>query len=156
MIKLRKYRETDNILVDDEDVERLNSILRPTAFWVIGSRGYVVGWHKDWQMQVTLGRMVLNTTDSSIYVDHINHNKLDNRKVNLRLCTNTQNQFNSTKIKGAVPFKGVFYRKDRNKYTSRIRIGGERLHLGMFDTAEEAYQAYKEAALKYHKEFACI
>lgn len=87
------------------------------------------------------------------WIDHINGVKADNRICNLRLATPTQNQQNKAGS-GTYP-KGVTW---RNRYTkpwqAKIRVNGERLHLGSFATMEEAATAYQEAAAKYHGEFA--
>jgi hypothetical protein len=90
------------------------------------------------------------------WIDHINQHKYDNRMVNLRLATPTENQQNKAGY-GWLP-KGVSLRQEANRakpYQARIRVNGERLLLGSFATAEEAAVAYQEACIKYHGEFAC-
>lgn len=89
------------------------------------------------------------------WVDHINGIKADNRIVNLRLATPTQNQQN--KAGSGQYAKGVTWRDRQTKpWQAKIRVNGERLHLGSFATHDEAAEAYKQAALKYHGEFACL
>lgn len=88
------------------------------------------------------------------WVDHINGIKADNRIVNLRLATPTQNQQN--KAGYGQYSKGVTWRdRIRKPWQAKIRVNGQRLHLGSFETEEEAAQAYQEACRKYHGEFAC-
>lgn len=93
-------------------------------------------------------------------VDHINGNTLDNRRANLRLCTQTQNTCNRKKNRNnRSGFKGVNRKKSDRigkhwKWASRIGIGKKRLFLGAFETAEEAARVYDEAAKIYHGEFA--
>ena len=77
-------------------------------------------------------------------IDHINRDKLDNRIVNLRSVTPQQNQFNKD-------VKGYYYDKKRNKYRSKIKVGGKETHLGYFNTPEEATDAYINAKQIYHK-----
>lgn len=88
-------------------------------------------------------------------VDHINHDKWDNRACNLRVCSPAENCRNtrgqSTK-KSRLP-KGVF--RDRQYLIAKITVGGESHVLGYFKTPEEAHQCYKEHADRLHKEFAC-
>lgn len=98
-----------------------------------------------------LGRELLLTE----FVDHIDGNGLNNRRSNLRLVTNAQNQQNSRmRIDNASGYKGVSLDVRRGRWRACIRIDRKNLHLGMFDTPELAHEAYCEAAIKYHGEFA--
>lgn len=90
-----------------------------------------------------------------LVVDHINGNGLDNRKENLRLCTNTENIRNAQrKPKGASSYRGVHFSKNTRKWCAKIRNGGEAIILGYFDDEREAAIAYDLAAKQYHGEFA--
>ena len=77
-------------------------------------------------------------------VDHINHNKLDNRKSNLRICTHQQNCMNVSDN-----VKGIHYDKSRNKWMAHIK--GK--NLGRFNTKEEAIEARKQAEMDYFGEY---
>ncbi|WDS60638.1 hypothetical protein BC7_00041 [Bacillus phage BC-7] len=76
-------------------------------------------------------------------IDHINRNKLDNRKENLRVCTKSENMHNRG-------FKGITFNKACNQYVARITVNGIRVYLGKFDTELEAMNVYKEAKLLHH------
>lgn len=86
-------------------------------------------------------------------VDHENTIRSDNRFVNLRLATTTENSQNSLPHKDNLSgFKGVT--KNRDKYSAKIRVNGVRKHLGSFTTPELAAAAYDTAANQYFGAFA--
>jgi hypothetical protein len=80
------------------------------------------------------------------YIDHVNGDPSDNRICNLRLASPAQNQMNIETQIGAV--RGAVFHKQTRKWQASIRI-----HLGSFDTAEDATAAYEAAAAKLHGEF---
>jgi hypothetical protein len=89
------------------------------------------------------------------YIDHDNGNGSDNRWVNLRPATESQNIANSKIRKdNKCGFKGISFDKKRNKYLARIVVNGKSINLGRFNTPEEAHKTYCEAAEKYYGEFA--
>jgi hypothetical protein len=88
-------------------------------------------------------------------VDHINGDRLDNRRENLRIVTRSQNAMNR-KWNGSKP-KGVsrnYNPRSLKPFTARIQFNGKPIFLGNFSTVEEAAQAYNEAAAKYFGEYA--
>jgi len=88
------------------------------------------------------------------FVDHINHNKLDNRKCNLREATNQQNIMNSRiKSTNKSGFKGVSRDNKRNKWSATIGFNYKTIHLGRFNNKEDAIKARQEAELLYFGEF---
>lgn len=74
----------------------------------------------------------LTKVKSGVFIDHINGNGLDNRRSNLRVATNSQNQMNVTATRGRSKFKGIYLTKDRDKWAARIRCNGKRFWLGTF------------------------
>lgn len=88
-------------------------------------------------------------------IDHINGDRLDNRWSNLREATRSQNLGNSripsTNKSG---FKGVSFDGRRNKWLAQITIDGVHYHLGRYDKAEDAAQAYREALRGHFGKFA--
>ena len=91
------------------------------------------------------------------HVDHINGDTLDNRKSNLRICTNAENSRNSKISKNNTSgFKGVMFvnERRRKKWVARIWKDRKVYHLGHFKTPEAAYAAYCKAAKELHGEFA--
>ena len=100
-------------------------------------------------------RIIMGITDPKIQVDHINGNKLDNRKENLRLATNQQNNYNVGPQKNNKSgYKGVSWKKDKNKWEAKIRNNNKLKFLGYFDDLVEAGRAYDRAALELFGEFA--
>ncbi len=88
-------------------------------------------------------------------VDHINGDRTDNRRCNLRLCTNKENVRNARVAShNTTGYKGVSYNKRRKKYESRITVDGRQLFLGYFINPIEAALAYDRAALRYLGEYA--
>lgn len=85
-------------------------------------------------------------------VDHINGDSTDNRWVNLRAATRSQNAINRH-FSNSTGYRGV-RQLPNGMYRARIKIPSKRVELGTFATAEEAYEAYKRAALKHHGPFA--
>ena len=76
-------------------------------------------------------------------IDHINRNKADNRICNLRNVTSQVNQWNRNE-------KGYYYHKQAKKYCARIKVNCKPIYLGLYDTPEDARQAYLNAKQKYH------
>jgi hypothetical protein len=88
-------------------------------------------------------------------VDHINHNTLDNRWVNLRPATKLQNMYNRSKRKNTSSrYKGVHWHEYAKKWRAGIRVNGRDKALGYFESELEAAKAYDRAARKHQKEFA--
>lgn len=132
------------LLIDKEDEYLLN------VKWSRSIQGYAYNF--------TLGlmhRVLLNAKKHDI-CDHINGNRLDNRKLNLRIVTyaiNAQNQL-KTKKPRLSKFKGVTFDKGRNKWKSGIGHKGKFINLGRFNVEVEAAAAYNEAAIKLFGQFA--
>ena len=103
-------------------------------------------------------RVVINVPEN-LLVDHINRNKLDNRKANLRPATTAQNTCNQAKRKSnnlSSKYKGVTWQRGINCWQSQIGVNGNTIYLGSFDSEIRAAKAYDRAARMYHKEFAVL
>jgi hypothetical protein len=139
-------------LIDAEDAELVGQYN-----WSLNGRGYVMtglplGNGK--RGTLLLHRLVMGEPEGKS-VDHQEHNKLDNRKAFLRPATNAQNQYNQgIPSHNTSGHKGVCWHKRDQKWQARIRHEGKSISLGYFTDVEEAAQAYREAAIRLHKEFA--
>jgi len=102
-----------------------------------------------------LMHIVVSRASSDLFVDHINGNGLDNRRENLRVCTNAENGRNRKKqTNNTSGFVGVCRIKKSGRYGTKIGIDGKYLYLGSYEDAAEAARVRDEAAIKYHEEFA--
>lgn len=117
--------------------------------WWRDNRGYVVAKIK--QRCARLHRVLLGFPPHDI--DHRDGDKLNNRRENLRPCTNHQNQANS-KPHGGKRFKGVYLQRKSGRFEAAIHPHGKRMHLGTFSTAEDAARAYDSKAREVYGEFA--
>lgn len=101
-----------------------------------------------------LHRYLLGVTDPQVKVDHENHNGLDCRRINLRLTTNQQNQFNRRSNVGSTSqFKGVHWDPRKKRWRVRPKINGKYVHIGNFTDEVEAARAYDEAVANFQREF---
>ena len=133
-------------LVDDEDFERVSAYK-----WCYMTAGYAARG-RDWGM-VYLHRFILNAPKGK-HVDHVNGDKLDNRRSNLRTCTHLQNRQNSKHYASNTSgHKGVAFDKTTGNWKAYINIDGKTVHLGRFPTAESAAEYRNAVAEKVFGEF---
>lgn len=97
---------------------------------------------------------VLLSAPIGIQVDHKDSNGLNNRRSNLRLATNAENQFNQRPpINNTSGVKGVNWSKVDAKWRARITVTGYQHHLGLFKNIEDAAAAYAQASITMHGDF---
>ena len=131
--------------------------------WHVNKQGYAVHfvnksdsifWGLPARKAIYMHRLIADDAENGEVVDHINHNKLDNRSENLRICSQKENLRNQ---KSGKRYKGVFYLKGRRKcWQAAIVVNGKKQFLGNFYSQEEAARAYNEAAIEYFGEFAYL
>ena len=142
-------------LVDDNDFEYLNQFR-----WYFSPYGYAARSKKKVGGKYPEGHTSLMHREimeikSKSDVDHINGDKLDNRKSNLRLATRSQNMINKDVTKRSVSgLKGVYWFARDKKWISTIVVNYKTIFLGYFKSKEKAARSYKEAAIKYFGEYA--
>jgi hypothetical protein len=144
-IKIKHKGEDLFYLIDKEDEERVREYN-----WYCDDHGYI----RNKTYKLMLHRFIMNVTDPTKLIDHINYDKLDNRKSNLRVVTHSQNMQNQKKYcNNTTGYKGVYLIKNQ-KWRAIITINKKRKHLGSYHTAEAAAHAYDSAARIYHGEYA--
>ena len=156
LIIVSKVCGIHTVLYDDKD----ENIIKAYTWYLCRGKSFnglivcakVPGVHRT----IFLHRVILSPPDG-YFVDHINMNRLDNRRCNLRIATKAQNSYNRpARRDNTSGYKGVWFRSNvKNKcWIAEIRINGKKIHIGTYQTKEEAALAYNEAAKKYHGEFA--
>jgi hypothetical protein len=123
--------------------------------WTLDPRGYVVGRPSGHDNSITLHRVLmygLNAKGGT--TDHINGDKMDNRRGNLRKCSQAQNSRNTKLAKNnSSGAKGVQKLQD-GRWKARITFNRKEIRLGVFGSRAEASAAYNAAALILHGDFA--
>lgn len=155
-IKSKKHGEI-KFLIDDEDYDKIKMYTWTLNYQVSVGNFYIVAakMKKRKMYYYRLHRLIMDCPNN-LSVDHINHNTLDNRKCNLRICTQSENSRNTrkqTRNKTSI-YKGVYFDKKLNKFRVQIMLYYKHIHIGLFDTQDKAAIAYNMAALKYFGEFA--
>ncbi|WP_049780588.1 Cro/CI family transcriptional regulator [Nitrosococcus halophilus] len=138
-------------LIDADDYERLVNYR-----WHVSALGYAVTWIlKDGQKaKEYMHRMILQVPKGFV-TDHINGDLLDNRKINLRICSQQENSRNQRGSRNNPSgFKGVSLKSDTGKWRARIMVDRKEINLGCFESAEEAAEAYNAAARKHFGDYA--
>ena len=123
--------------------------------WCLTTNGYARRNSKG--KMIRMHREVMGVFDSNIAVDHINGNKLDNRKENLRICSKQENTWNSIRKKSKNPtskYKGVHWSKDRNKWVASIGYNMSVIPLGRFHNEIDAAIAYNNKAAELYGKYA--
>lgn len=134
-------------IVDDEDFELLSK-----SSWHLVNKHYATRMTIDGSTKL-MHRLILNVP-KEMHTDHINHNGLDNRKSNLRICSNSENirnrKINKNNTSG---YKGVSWSANMKKWRSAIGFEGKVIVLGHFKDKKKAAISYNLASDKYHKEY---
>lgn len=149
-------------VVDKDDFEYLKKWK-----WHYTKNGYVV--HTQHVGRITgtippkysskaiyLHRLIMGA-ESGVMVDHINGDKLDNRKCNLRKCSCQENNRNSSRYYAhnkSTQIRGVSFHTETDKWRAYINIERKQIHLGLFNTIENAISARIQAEKLYFGDFA--
>jgi hypothetical protein len=156
VIIIEKYK----VLIDDEDYNKIKVYkwyinkdkknnrytVRATLYKKLSKYNYK---HKS----IYIHSLIMNAKKGEV-VDHKNHNTLDNRKCNLRICTNQQNIFNQKLNKrNTSGYKGVSFNKSAKKWKAKVCYNYKDYYLGLFSNILDAKKAYEIKAKELFKEF---
>ena len=147
-------------IVDPEDYERLSKykwhiVGGASTYYAARNTGQRIG---EKRIVIKMHREILRVPDG-MFVDHINHNGLNNRKANLRHATQAQNARNRRKgHRGNFhsKYKGLTWYRREKRWAVRIMVDCKSKFIGYFDNEIDAAKAYDQAAMKYHGEFASL
>jgi hypothetical protein len=145
-----KCEPVGKVIIDTEDIE----LLRPYK-WYKNTAQYIQARVKD-VGQVYLHRFIMGN-DNPLKIDHINRNRFDNRKANLRFCTDIQNSMNKRgNLNGSSIYKGVCWHKDTRKWLANIMIHNKTQHIGLYELEKDAARAYDKKAKELYGQFAYL
>lgn len=136
-IKLTRNQQT---IVDNDMFDKLNQF-KWFALWQPNIKGFYAARNiriKKTQKIIRMHRLIMKTP-KNMMTDHINGNTLDNRKSNLRICTNSENQQNRQQHRND-KLVGITIRK--HKYKTSYEVERNNIYLGIFSTPKLARQAY--------------
>ena len=131
-----------NIIIDIEDLDKVTKYHWNCRAEKVNNNFYAIA-HGEGNKTVLIHRLIMNCPSGKV-IDHINHDGLDNRKSNLRICEHYENMQN-------VKSKGYYRNKDTNKWYAYITFKYKKTFFGGFNTEEEAKKARLDAEEKYFK-----
>ena len=147
-IKSKRYGEL-LVLLDDDDLNKLKNDFKNMKWNITKNRNKLYAQKRTSDGKIYLHTYITNCP-KGYYVDHINHNTLDNRKSNLRIVCNADNLRNGyIRSNNKSGINGVYFDKSRNKYVASIKVNYKKIFLGRFENIEDAIQQRKEAETKY-------
>ena len=140
----KKGNEKARALIDLDDIDKVKEY----RWHLDDSNGYISNNTIGYQH-----RFIMNCPEDKV-VDHINHNSLDNRKCNLRVCNSSQNNANKgIQSNNTSGYTGVCWYKAGSKWQVSIKVNYKSIFLGYYDDLEEAIKVRKEAEIKYFGEY---
>lgn len=144
------------VRIDEEDAEYLSQFywqVYPTrtkkSFYAVRNNGYAPDGRR---LKVRMHREIMRVTDPKITVDHINRDTTDNRKINLRLCSQLDNCKNQESRGGTSKYRGVHLHKP-GVWRAGMTLNYKRIDLGLFDDEELANLACIAARKEHYGEF---
>ena len=137
--------------------EKRSNISEGTVAGTVANTGYVIVGikGKKYSIHRIIWEMHNGPIPTDLQIDHIDGVRHNNKIENLRLCTQTENNQNTVKrIDNTSGYKGVRWHKKTSKWYAQISVNGCAKHIGSFNTAEAAYEAYCTTVKSLYGDFA--
>ena len=144
--------------VNNSDFKKVNEIN-----WTIQKRkntNYALG-RPHLSSPISMHRFIMNPPKGMV-IDHINFDGLDNRRENLRICTQTENLNNRKNLSKNINkkviksiYEGVYWNNSKTKCQSYIYFDGKKIHLGLFGCEEDASKAYNDKKKELYEDYKC-
>lgn len=129
-------------------------LVKSHNWWISSDDGYAMTWIDNRNVRFTRLQHVLSKNQM---IDHIDGDRCNNRRSNERVVTKLQNNWNKgMRRNNTQGYVGIYYHRKNKNYVARIYTNRKYIHLGSYESKEEAARAYDEAARFYYGEFACV
>ena len=150
-----KHAKDREVLISKEDYDLVSKFS-----WYLNIQGYAVNTQRikgtKKKKMIYMHRLIMGL-DKKLIVDHINHDTIDNRRENLRLCTYSENLCNKKpEPNSKSSFKGVTWSVRDSKWVVQIWKDGRSFYYGYHENEIDAAKAYNEAAKEHHGEYAYL
>lgn len=148
-VAIGKTDQGFEFIIDAEDLSKVSD-----RCWSVNANGYLQTNAYAEGKTLLLHKFIVGDYKKGFCVDHIDRNKLNNRKTNLRICLPKDNAKNtSIRIDNTSGFTGVYKSKDRSKWWAEITANGEKHYLGSFENFNDAVRARLDAEKEYFGEY---
>lgn len=138
--------EKARVIIDNEDISKVKDYK-----WYLAATGYPQ--YGNSSKAILMHRLIMGFP-IGMQIDHISRNKLDNRKSNLRICTNQENSFNKgLQSNNTSGYTGVYWVKAKKMWAAVIMVSQKKIQLGYYIDFDDAVRTRKSAEIKYFGEF---
>ena len=156
IINSKKYGEKI-VFIDIEDIDKIKNYT-----WRIANKYFYICTHTQGdrknRQKILMHRLIMGCPDDMI-IDHINHNPWDNRKKNLRICNEQENNENKKMIKNRSGYRNIYWHKRDKMWQVSLKFKGKTKYAGAFENLEIAKEKAIELRNKYfthHIEAFCV
>lgn len=141
-------------------IDKADALLIISHTWSVRSTGYAATNVRDPRTKrggIMYMHRLITGAEAGTQVDHINRNRLDNRRCNLRTCTIQENRWNTARSRAGVSkYTGVYLDRRTGRWIANISVRNRHVHIGVFDSESEAARARDAVAKRERGEFASL